>query len=466
MRAAPVGLCAIALTACSGLAGPDYERPQTPVKTNWSLERSAQVSAEQTISPDWWTAFGDVYLDGLIDQAIAGNIDIKILANRIEVARAGIGLERSGLLPRVNAALGIEYDKTTGLDSSTTYNAAGFLNWEIDIWGKVQKAVSAQEAEYEASEADWRAGYLTLVSEVARTYTQIRQFDEQMHQQRASLEKNEQILQIFEAIFREGLVPETKVLQQQAEVGRLKTQLSEFQRLRDVAQNQLATLIGVPAGTLVVPVAPLTGSIDFVEVPPQLPSDLLSRRPDIISAEYRVLQAHELAGVARLARLPTIGISARGGTAAAALSNVFKAWTFGLAPTIDIPILDPSTTARLKVSEAQKRVTEQEYRSTVMRAFEEVENAMVNLLRRKEQRRELQEQLTQLRVVSDQVRAQLAEGLVSQLEVFEAERSLLSAEQALLENYQLIVTDTVALYKALGGGWPEVTVEHPTVASE
>ncbi|MGI9335553.1 MAG: efflux transporter outer membrane subunit [Gammaproteobacteria bacterium] len=453
------------MSACSGLAGPDYERPQTPAKTDWSRSPAVQVSTAETISPDWWTAFGDAELNRLIDKAIAGNFDIKILANRIEVARAGIGLERAGLLPRVNAALGIEYDKTTGLDSSTTYSAAGFANWEIDIWGKVQKAVSAQEAQYEASEADWRAGYLTLVSEVAGKYTLIRQFDEQMYQQRASLEKNEQILQIFDAMYREGLVPETRVLQQQAEVGRLKTELSEFQRLRDVAQNQLATLVGVPAGTLDVAVAPLTGSIDLVEVPAQLPSDLLSRRPDIISAEYRVLQAHELVGVARLARLPTIGISARGGTAAAALSNVFKAWTFGLAPTIDIPILDPSTTARLEVSEAQKKVTEEEYRSTVMRAFEEVENAMVNLLRRKEQRRELELQLAQLRVVSDQVRAQLEEGLVSQLDVFEAERSLLSAEQALLENYQLIVTDTVALYKALGGGWPREAVGYTAVAS-
>ena len=122
---------------------------------------------------------------------------------------------------------------------------------------------------------------------------------------------------------------------------------------------------------------------------------------------------------------------------------------------MSIPIFDPSVNARLKVNEASAKAAEAEYRAVVIRAFEEVENALVNLSSRKGQRDELQVQLDKLRRISRQVRAQLGEGMVSQLEVLEAERSVLAAEQQLLANKQQILSDTVALYKALGGGWPE-----------
>ncbi|OWW19445.1 hypothetical protein AYR66_07915 [Noviherbaspirillum denitrificans] len=127
-------------------------------------------------------------------------------------------------------------------------------------------------------------------------------------------------------------------------------------------------------------------------------------------------------------------------------------------PSISIPILDPSVKARVKTSEAQTKVAEEEYRKTVVTAFEEVENALVNLDAHKKQRVELQQQVENLRSVSTQVEAQLKEGVVSQLEVFETERSLLQAELALLANHQQILSDTVTLYKALGGGWPAVAV--------
>ncbi|WP_141104147.1 TolC family protein, partial [Noviherbaspirillum denitrificans] len=135
-----------------------------------------------------------------------------------------------------------------------------------------------------------------------------------------------------------------------------------------------------------------------------------------------------------------------------------KSFTFGFLPSISIPILDPSVKARVKTSEAQTKVAEEEYRKTVVTAFEEVENALVNLDAHKKQRVELQQQVENLRSVSTQVEAQLKEGVVSQLEVFETERSLLQAELALLANHQQILSDTVTLYKALGGGWPAVAV--------
>jgi len=435
---------------------PDYKRPETPLKTSWSQQ--PQVSPAETIAPDWWREFQDPYLDTLVQRAIAGNIDVRILAARIQLAGAEIGEARAGALPSLAAGAGASFEKSTGQKFNKQFNLGTQVNWDIDIWGKVEKGVQAQKAAYQASEADWRAGYLTLVSNVSTTYFQILQLDEQLDQQQRALDKNRQILGIYEAMEKNGLIPGTRVLQQRAEINRLTNDLLELRRSRDLAGNALATLLGVPAGEFKVPPGHLRDRVRLPVVPGGLPAELLKRRPDIVAAEFRVLQAYDLVGEAKLAQLPSISLTGRGGTSSFALTDLLKSFTFGLLPSINIPLLDPSVKARVKTTEAQTRVAEEEYRKTVMAAFEEVENALVNLDAHKKQRTELQQQVDQLRTVSAQIEAQLKEGVVSQLEVFETQRSLLSAELALLANHQQILSDTVTLYKALGGGWPAVAV--------
>jgi NodT family efflux transporter outer membrane factor (OMF) lipoprotein len=443
------------LHGCADVRMADYQRPETPVKTGWS---GPAVSAVDTIAPDWWQEFDDPYLNELVDKAIAGNFDIKILAARIGVANAQIGEVRAGALPTVDIGAGASIEKTSGESLNKQFNLGAQVNWEIDIWGKVEKGVQAQTAEYQATEADWRAGYLTLVSDVSTTYFTIRQLDEQIDQQQRALDTNKKILATFEAMEKNGLLPKTKVLSQRAEINRLTNDLLELRRTRDLAGNALATLLGVPAGDFVVPVGHLQKLVQSPAVPAGLPSALLARRPDIIAAEYRVLSVYNLVGQAKLAQLPSISLTGRGGTASFSLGDLLKSFTFGFLPSINIPAFDPGIKARIKTTEAQIKVAEHEYQRTVMGAFEEVENALVNLDAHKQQRIELQQQIAQLEIVAAQIDAQLKEGLISQLEVFETQRSLLAAQLALLANHQLILSDTVTLYKALGGGWPTVEV--------
>lgn len=452
------GVCAALLCSCADVSMPDYRRPDTPIKAEWSRDKSAPVSAAETVSPDWWKEFSDPYLDNLVTRAIAGNFDVKILAARIRVAQAQIGEVRAGALPTMDAGAGASFEKVTGQKLSKTYNLGTQVNWDIDIWGKVDKGVQAQTAEYRASEADWRAGYLTLVSNVSTTYFQVLQLDEQIDQQQQTLGKNKQILAIYEAMYSNGLLPNTRVLQQRAEINRLTKDLLDLERVRVLAGNALATLLGIPAGDFKVPAAMLQERVRLPVVPAGLPSDLLKRRPDIVAAEYRVLQAYNLVGEAKLAQLPSVSLTGRGGTSSFALTDLLKTFTLGLLPSINIPILDPSVKARVKTTEAQTEVAEQQYRRTVMAAFEEVENALVNLDAHKKQRTELQQQIEHLKVVAAQTEGQVREGVVSQLEVFETERSLLGAQLALLANHQQILADTVTLYKALGGGWSPVEV--------
>ena len=184
------------LTACSNLAGPEYKRPDAPGKDTWLQEQSARSSAQEGIESEWWTGFEDPVLDELVSRAIAGNLDIRVLAARSDVARAAIGQARAGLLPTIEGGMATDTFKSTGVPSTTKYSTASEANWEIDIWGKVRKGVDASEAEFRATEADWRAGYLTLVSDVASAYFQIRQFDEQIVRHQAAFDRNLQSLAV------------------------------------------------------------------------------------------------------------------------------------------------------------------------------------------------------------------------------------------------------------------------------
>jgi NodT family efflux transporter outer membrane factor (OMF) lipoprotein len=452
-------VCAFCLSACVDVSMPDYRRPDTPAKASWSDQKGSPVFAASTIEPDWWKGFHDPYLDSLIAKAIGDNFDIKVLAARIDVARTQIGEARAGGLPTMDLGAGADFEKTTHQTFAKQYNVATQVNWDIDIWGKVEKGVQAQKAEYHASEADWRAGYLELVSNVSSTYFQILQFDDQIEQQQKTLATNRQILVIYDGQSRNGIVPQTQVIRQQAEINRLTNQLLELRRSRAVANNALCTLLGVPAGEFQLPQGHLQQRVQLPAVPDGLPAQLLARRPDVVAAEFRVLEAYDLVGQAKLAQLPTISLTGHGGTASFALTDLLKSFTYGFMPSINIPLLDPSVRAHVKTTQAQSTVAEQQYRVAVMGAFEEVENSLVNLNSHKAQRVELQQQVSRLQLVADQVQSQLKLGVVSQLEVFETERTLLQAQQDLLANHQLILSDTVLLYKALGGGWPSVDVQ-------
>jgi multidrug efflux system outer membrane protein len=446
------------LFGCADVRVPEYKHPQAQAKSNWSRPAGSTVTASEAISPQWWSQFGDPNLDSLVTQAIGGNVDLKILAARITVAKSQIAEVHAGALPTVDVGAGGNFQKSTGSPISKQYNAGTRVAWDIDIWGEVEKGVQGQAAEFHATEADWRAGYLQIVADVSTAYFQILQLDEQIDAQQHAVSKNEQILTIYENMRTNGLLADTEVLRQRAENNRLTKDLLELRRARDVTENALATLVGVPAGELKIPPGRLQNRVHIPAVPAGLPADLLARRPDVVAAEYRVLEAHDLMGQARLAQLPTVSLTGQGGTASFALSDLFKAFTFGLMPTINLPMFNPGIKAHAKTTEAQIKVAEEDYRKTVISAYEEVEDALVNLDAHRKQKEELQQQVDQLTIVSVQTASQLEIGTVSQLDVFENERTLLAAQLGLLASHQQVLADTVTLYKALGGGWDRIEV--------
>ena len=462
-------LLAVGLMACAAGGGSgDLKLPDIETPARWSTPAGVRTSARETIQPQWWHGFSDAYLDGLVAESIDGNLDLRIAVARIGEAGAALGQVEAGRLPTVSAGVGATVQgarnpMTGDMETSNSYSTNAELGWEIDIWGKLEKGVSARKAAYQAGEADWRATYLTTVSRVATTYFLIRSLDEQIDLQQRTLAAAQRIYTIYENQHREGIGANTPVLRQKAELNTLKRRLLDLEREREIAENAIATLLGKPAGSIDVPVAPLRETVKLMDIPGGLPSDLLTRRPDIVAAQYRVLEAYELVGEAELARLPSISLTANSGgggnLASTSLSALVKSFTFGIGPSINIPIFDPKLKARVKSREASAKVSEEQYRKTVILAFQEVENALMNLGSRQLQKRELEEEVEHLRVVARQTRAQLEVGIVTQLEVLESERRLLNSNQSLLQNHQQILSDTVDLYKAMGGGWSEDMLE-------
>ncbi|MDH5540547.1 MAG: TolC family protein, partial [Rhizobacter sp.] len=288
------GLIAALLCGCAGVSQAPYQRPEAPAKAAWSQAPAASVSAAQTISPLWWTEFRDPQLDALVARAIAGNLDLASLAGRIKVAQTQIAEVEAGAMPSLDLGSGASLEKVTGQSFSKRLSLGSQVSWDLDIWGRVARGVQAQTAEFRATEADWRAGYLQLVATVSTTYFQILQLDEQIEHQHGAIVKNERALSIFETMRANGLVPQTQVLRQRAENNRLRKELIELKRMRDVSEHALATLVGTPAGELHIAPGRLRDRVQAPVVPAGLPLDLLARRPDVVAAEFRVLEAYHL----------------------------------------------------------------------------------------------------------------------------------------------------------------------------
>ncbi len=452
-----------ATCACSNLAGPAYQRPELPEKAEWSQLDGRPLNSSEVIQVDWWTGFGDPYLNQLVTRALGDGLDLKIAALRLD--RAGIQLSKDrfvatpkGTLTPVNTITRQRQVPNKAETVNETELLGASLTWELDIWGKIRKELKIANASYRSTEMDWRAAYLSLAANVAERYFQIHQFDEQIVQQIASKRQAEDMLQIYEAQFKEGLVAETQLRSQKAEIASLETALLDLKRSRTEAELKLATLIGVPAGELTVPVAGLRESVRLMDVPAVLPADIISRRPDVLRAEYAVLQAHHVVGKARLTRLPTFSLSATAKTGASLTSTLLNTWSFGLATSLS-NMFDRDLKIDVEISKADAAISSEEYRHTVLQAFEEVEVALLNLNTRQQQMQLLQAQIADLRIVRDVQISRLHEGLVSQLEVFDTERSLLSAQQQVLSTYEQLLVDTLTLYKALGGGWQPEKIE-------
>jgi len=447
-------LTSLLLTSCTEV-GPNYKRSELKSDLQFEDATPAQLAPDKVIRKDWWTNFNDPNLDDLISNALEGSYDLKILVNRILAAGALLDQSEADLYPSLDLGTGASLTKSNETGTSKSFASNLSLNWELDIWGKNKRKVKMAQAEQQAVKADYRAGYLTLVSDVAIAYFTVRQYDAMSRIADAYIKSNKLILSIYEQQHEEGLVSEEKIYRQRALVNESRQDQLEINRGRTIQEHKIAALLGKPMGEIKISKNSPSAATQVMDVPVGLPSDLLNNRPDILAAEYRLTKATQEIGIAEAARLPSISLTARGGFASGALSALLGGGFLAFVPNINIPIFDGGQKkAEVEKVKHEVEIEKNKWAKTANTAFQEVADSLTNLSNRKQQMKVLNQRINDLKKIHSQLNARLELGLISQLEMIDVQQNLYDAEKSKEKLNTQLYSDTVLLYKALGGGWP------------
>lgn len=451
-------LCAV-LTGCSMM--PDYHRPELPVPAQWpQLPQVAGTFNPSTL--DWRTFFADPRLEALIAAALEHNRDMRIAVTRVEEARALYGISRADRLPTLNLTASRSAALTPGdlsltgrpLNSQRYDVGLSMLSYELDFWGRVKSLNDAAMAAYLASEEARRAFRLSLIADVANAYLQLEEMDERTALTIEVLKSREETRTMVARRREVGIAGDLDYLQADGALELARAELANLSRQRANAESALTLLVGQSPANL--PAAkPLSQQGWTTSLVVDLPSAVLLNRPDVLSAEQKLIAANANIGAARAAFLPRIGLTAVFGTASTRLAGLFDsgsgAWIFH--PVLSQPLFDwGRVAANADLAEVRKVIAVAEYEKTIQQAFKEVVDLLVA---RGELAEQLKAQEAAEKTQADRLKiaeARYKAGISSYLEVLDAQREAFSAQQNSIQIRRALLTSAAQLYKALGGG--------------
>ena len=449
---------AIALGGCMSFI-PAYERPATPVSPVYAPESTPAVAQGAAAAADigWPRFFADPRLKRLIELSLLNNRDLRVAILNIDQARAAYQFRRADELPSLG--VGVSAQRQAGPSGSlNNVYAAGLqaTGYELDFFGRVRSLSQAELAQFLATEEARKTAQIALVSGVAISYVGLLTDDELLRVTRDALATREDSLRLTRLRFDNGASSEVDVRQAEQLLETAKVALAQIQRQRLLDENALTLLVGQPLPVDLPAALPLAAQPGPDELAAGLPSELLTRRPDVLAAEQQLLAANANIGAARAAFFPRISLTANAGSASAELSSLFKSGTFALTGTATLlqPIFDAGRNrAAFEVAQVNKGIAVAQYEKSIQTAFREVSDALAG-------RATLGEQLRAQSAVANaaQVSFKLADlryrnGASSYFDVLDAQRTLFNAQQATVQTQALQIQNLVTLYKALGGGW-------------
>ena len=465
-------LCVAAwLGGCSMM--PAYQRPAAPVAPDWPAVNGAAVvtSARPAADIEWQSFFSDDRLRQLIAVALKNNRDLRIAMLNIEQARAQFQIRRADQLPTVNlAAAGARQPgartASGGSTMTSTYSAGlAVTAYEIDFFGRVASLKEQALAQYLATEEGRKTAQISLVASVANTYLSLLADAELLAITQQTLGTREESYRLSKLRFDNGVTSELDLRQAESLAEAARVSLAQLQRQRALDENALSLLIGQPITPDLAVVLPAGKGLADVpmmtDVPVGLPSDVLARRPDIRQAEQQLLAANANIGAARAAFFPRISLTTSVGSASSSLSGLFNSgsWGLTLAPQLLLPIFDAGRNqAGLASANVGRDIALAQYEKSIQTAFREVADALAGQATLGEQLRAQQAQAT-----AEAVRFKLADlryqnGIASSLDALDAQRSLFTVQQALVQTRLAQLQSQVTLYKTLGGGWKDPVV--------
>lgn len=453
------------LTACLILSacGSPVQRPDSGLQAPaaWQSPHAASIARD---NPLWWTQFGSPELDQLIEQARVGSFDLAAAAARVRQAQAGKVIAGGSQLPEIKAGLNANRQKLlrgngySQLDADSNNKAVDYFDtnlsatYEIDFWGGKQASRDSAQFTLQASEFDRATVELTLLSGVANSYAQTLSLREQSRIAELNLANAQSVLKLVQTRFDSGSATALELAQQRSLVAAQQWQLPRVQQAAQDALISLAALLGRPVQQL----SPKESfnHLQWPDIAAGVPSELLSRRPDIARAEAQLAAAEADVKVARAAMLPALTLTARLGSGANQFDDLIRNPFYNLTAGLVAPIFNSGRLGaeRDKATARQQELLET-YRGAIINGFADVEKALNSIRRLDEQRLWQNEELSQAQTAFNIAQSRYEAGAEDLLTVLETQRTLYTAQD---QNAQLRlsrVQASIALYKALGGGW-------------
>jgi outer membrane protein, multidrug efflux system len=470
-------LASAALSACTLM--PHYQRPHSPVPNNWPAD-AVSPSAAPAISADqigWREFFTDPRLQRLVQLALDNNRNLRIAVLNVAASEAQFRVQRGNLFPAISAT-GSELAERIPPNGSIPLGGAavpsgpsaitlheytagiGFTNYELDLFGRQRSLTTQAFEQYLAQSESRRSTQISLVAEVASDYFAVLADEALVNITQETLQSESESYELTKAMYQHDTTTLLALRQAESAADAARASLAQYQRELAQDSHALTLVLGQEIPADLPSGKDLNAEGLLAAVPEGLPSDLLTYRPDILSAEHMLRAANADIGAARAAFFPEIQLTASGGTASGRLSGLFRAGTgaWTVAPTITLPIFNGGqNVANLDLAHIEKNVAVAQYELAIQTAFREVSDALSAGGTYVEQR-QAQEAL----VAADAEAFRLAQmrfrsGVDSYLATLDAERSLYSAQQGLVSVRQAELANRVTLYKALGGGWQQHT---------
>jgi multidrug efflux system outer membrane protein len=450
--------------------GPDYQKPIIDTPKKW---RFGEQDARDLSNAQWWGQLGDPVLNRLVGQALKGNYDLKIAVASVDSFMGAYGSTRSSLFPQI-AGFG-EYARRQTSGQIVNLSIAGVspggqetdyarlgtqMNWELDIWGQLRRANEAAFADMLSQQAVQRGVILTLVSDVATTYIQLRTFDKSLEITRNVVDTLTEGLRIAKLRFQEGYTSELEVTQADSELQRRKAQIPIFEKNIAETEHALSILLGRNPGAIQRGLT--LDELKLPTVPAGLPSDLLVRRPDIDLAEQRLIAANARIGVARGNYFPKISLTGDVGQMGTQMATLFTPganfWTLGA--NMALPIFTAGKIAgQVQSAEAEQRGALANYQRSIISAFRDFENSLIDTIKTKEQRDSQVQRVAAVDTYFKLSKIRYDEGYTDYITYLDSVRQLFDAQIDLVQAQSDTFIASIGLYRAMGGGWIVKTEE-------
>jgi len=474
------GLCLIVGTACITV-GPDYEPPEPALPDIWHTMATAGLAEGEATLQRWWTVLEDAKLDELITRAQAENLSLEAALWRVEEARALRGVVAGVQMPQVAldgssvrqqpSDNGLQPPPEGGFDPATLHDYAVGASWEIDLFGRVRRSVEAADASLEATAEAYRDVLVSVLSEVALGYVNVRSTQERLRLANANVEAQRETLQLTQNRFDAGLVSALDVAQAQSNLANTESLIPTLSDLLERALNRMAVLLGEPPGAVhaeLAEPAPVPEEPENLTV--GLPVDLLRQRPDVRRAERELAAQTARVGVATADLYPSFSLSGFLGLQSTdggdLLSSSSLTWGVGLPIRWNL-FSGGRVRSQIRAEEARTEQALLAYEQTVLAALEEVENAMVAYEQESIRRERLREAVAATERSLELVLTQYRAGLADFQNVLDTQRSLLVRQDDLAVSEGRVVMNLVGLYRALGGGWdPEAPIPSVVAGDE